>query len=264
MPLVSKKIILLFLILYAASLPAQYFYIPDNDTNVVQVEDQGDLNLSLSYPLKRRVNIQAAFSPLKYLSFSAAYYRHRLNEVNDLSHSFNTSGESFTGSIGVYRFIHKKEEHNFFLTKHMKGILVYAKIGYSKGNISNKQDQLNQVDLNYQNIFFRSGFSLDYGKFGINFSTRFLALDFQQGDITGNPNDLAWLLSRFNRDVEERDPRNLKETMIRINFKAKRFELYVDYNTIRDKKDRTFRQVLFIKETYNLGILIKIHEFFKH
>lgn len=253
-----KNIYLLFILFL--SIPnltsGQYFYIPDNDTNLMQLKDQNDFLLSLAFPRSQRLNVQLAYSPLKYISLSSAFYKHAHTTNNNIK----TEGTSYTGSIGLYRFIHKLDKHNFFLTKNMSGVLLYANTGLTIGT-----NKINIVDiffsnLKHKNIFFRSGISVDYRFVSLGFSTRYLNLDYQNVNFIGNPFEVPWFIDRLEKDVVEQDPRRLKETMFRIKFLNERFDLYADVNTIRGRKERALSSTYYIFKTYNFGIIVKLDQ----
>lgn len=257
-----KFLYLLFFIWgFSRTLTAQYFYIPDGDISVVNPTSQGDLQLSLAIPFQNRNNVQVAFSPFNSLSISAAYFRHKQTKGRDLARPSITKGSSLTAAIGLYRYINVLDKHRFFLTKGMKGLLLNANLGYSLANSNNLLNGRYQVDLSHQNIFFRSGITLDYGFMEFNWSTRFLTLDFQKAVLIGNFNDINWFRTRIRDDVENRDPRSLKETVLKISYKRRIFELFGMYNTIRNKNSRSLRFAYFEKQYYTLGILFKLHQF---
>ncbi len=248
--------------LIVSILSGQYFYIPDNDINALYFTDKHEINLSLTAPLYRQQNIQFGYSPFKYISVSGAYFHHKQTKRNHPRSTAKTEGQSFTGALGWYRYIHKLKKHNFFLTKGIKGVLIHAQLGYSNGSIDNIQEDLTFVKLKHQIFFLRTGISIDFGFLELSFSNRYLQLDFQAGDVGGNINDIFWI-DHLYEDVEKDNPHPLKESTYRICFKTRVFELYGNYNNIREKYNPRLRSAYYEKGNFNLGLNINIDQFYR-
>lgn len=261
MKLIMPKVFYLVLLGLYPALPssAQYFYIPDKDTHSVRPDKKGDLQWSIAYPFNKRYNFQLAYSPIPHLSISTAYFNHQQKGRTAFSFPSITNGNTYSTAIGFYTKINVLEKHRFLLTKKLLGLRIHAKLGYNLGAIKNSFNEIYTSELKYQSIFFRSGFTLDYDILSLSFSTRFLTLDYTNGEVTGNFSGLDWFLFRLNEDVTLADPRRLKETTIRISFKRKYYELFGDYTTIRNKERRNLASAYFEKEYVSLGVLFKLN-----
>ena len=267
MQLNKKKIFLLtFLSLFLSSLFGQYFYIPDNDVSALQYLNRGDLKLSYTYPFNDRTNIQLGYSPLKHISISAGYFKYQDERTWNTTSDFiiKTNGHNYTGAIGFYKYLTKRFfVKEFILFRNISGVILQSHFGYNKGAIFNRFPDDSVINLDYQSFFARGSIHVKYRYFTFGYSFKFFNLDYVGGEVGGKLRDLEWFSGVVGREIENRNPRRLREKMFQIKFNYKFLEIFGAYNVIN--KDHNFDHLprYFGRKNYTLGMILEIDDLIK-
>ena len=142
-------------VLSLLTLHGQYFYLADYDGTGIQFEQKGDLNLSISYPIQNRSNLHLGYCPLKHISISGGFFKHRQSKQFHGLSDIRINGRSYSGAIGFYNFFKSPFNSKTFIFNQLQGFLLQSHFGYSNNKISNYIDDLIYTDLYSQNYFFQ-------------------------------------------------------------------------------------------------------------
>lgn len=223
---VSTIFIICFLNAYS-----QYYYIPDNSSNLLLIQKKGDLKLSSSIPLGAPLNLQFAYSPIKHLSLSLSYNQHEII-VNGVD--LKTQGKGLSGSIGTYVFSKNyKIIEADSIPKSKVGFMLDIYLGYTGADIRNDYLSNTFSSFNYNKYFLQTGFHLNARFFAISYALKVSSLDYKTGVITGSPTEEEILI--INEEILRNESYFLLESDLQIQFGPKELRGYVGMRKVNTK-----------------------------
>jgi len=176
---------LIFTILFFcfSSANAQYYYSPDNSSNLLLISKKNDLKFSSTIPINAPISFQLGYSPLNKLSLNVSYFKHETSIENI---ALSTNGEVFTAAIGTYTFF-KKSINNSEVSNSPGGFLIDFNAGYSVANINNYYASITSSSFNYNKIYGQIGLHIISRWVSVSYATKLSTLDYKTGEVNGTP-----------------------------------------------------------------------------
>jgi len=168
---------------YLQSSCSRYYYQP-NAVNAPMLKEKGDMKVALSgtassddlngsYTKSSVINIQTAYSPIKYMGVMANYtnYKHDFEAEDFAKGDVDAHASLFEVGVGGY--------YPIFLKENGFGLVADTYVGFGGGKL--KSD----VDMNFNRLFIQPGISLTFPYFDIGLATRISGIKYNSFNSNG-------------------------------------------------------------------------------
>ncbi len=162
---------------------SRYYYQP-NAVNTPMLKEKGDMKVAISgssskenldgnYSKSSLLNIQTAYSPIKYMGVMANFsnYKYSLGEENFAEGDVDAHASLFEVGAGGY--------YPIFLKDNGLGLVADTYIGYGGGKL--KSD----VNMNFNRLFIQPGISLTFPYFDVGLAARISGIKYSNLDPNG-------------------------------------------------------------------------------